>query len=191
MLLHGAGAAFAQADDDSRYWEQVWDARVVDAMYGDPALTQPFLRESLDEIPADHPDRGAVLYWFARVRLEVGDVTEAERLLREAATFPGAAREANALLARLALVANPLGPLPVTCDFARDTCGLQRAWDAVDKGLLEVRDVGDGSVLAWDTTVRGAESDSLLVSIAEVNPSTTPTRCPAWESGGPRVVWDR
>lgn len=165
MLLLAAALAHAQSTDASKYWQSVYDARLVDAL-GDPGVSSQLLVEQLDGMPADHPERGEALYWLGRVRLDEGNAEEAERLFREAAGFPLSQRDATIALARLELARAAIPRLPASCTFERDTCGFLRGWESVDKGALELRDEGDLSVLAWDTNVRGAEFDSIRVALA-------------------------
>lgn len=163
LLLLVAGSAWGA--DASGYWKQTYEARLVDAMYRSSVAGQ-LIDESLEDMGPDHPERGELLYWQARLRLEEGDTEAAVKLLRDAATFERSERQAVALLALLERQRDAIGHLPYTCTFDKQPCSVKRAWNTVDKGALETRDDGDASVLAWDTTVRGGESDRVLLTLA-------------------------
>jgi len=156
----------ARAGEGSKVWDAQFDARLVQALDGTSDVAAQLLDESLDDLGADDPQRGEILFWLGRARWESGDGDAAVSLLQESARDPATATRARTMLAQIELIRHQVTRVPLNCGFDHDTCGLQRAWEDAEKGGIERQDVGDGQALAWDTTITSAGSDHLLLAIA-------------------------
>ena len=145
-------------------WNSLNDAAMTEAVGGSPDIALRYCEAALDDVVADDPLRGDLLYCVARNQLRGGDLTGALSSLDAIPPASPAWGPARSLLDKLQLEARALPALPVKCGFERDTCGFIRTWEMRDKGVLEAREVGEDSVLAWDTTVRETEGDRISVA---------------------------
>jgi hypothetical protein len=157
-------ALAARAAEGPGAWTYLNDAGVIEAGGGTPDVAARYCEEGLGNAHADDPLRGDLLYCVARDRLQLGDVNGAMAALHEIPAVSPAWAPAHGLLDKLRLQEEAIPRLPATCTFDRDVCGFVRAWEMLDKGLLEAREVGDAAVLAWDTTVRETEDDRIAVA---------------------------
>lgn len=162
ILLGLLGEAVASPDA----WNSLNEAAMIEAAGGTAEAAARVCTAALDTAPADDPTRGELLYCIARNRLRLGDENGALGALRAIPTTSPAWATARGLVDRLQLQAGALPRLPVTCTFDGEQCGFVRAWDGVDKGVLEDRDDGDETVLAWDTVVKEGEEDRIRVAFA-------------------------
>lgn len=159
ILLAGAFAG------ETSSWDAIWESRLADALDGTPEAAASIAEEGLGNASETDPLRGELLYALGRFRADLGDARGARGALG-AAVGARAGPAARALAERLELAETAVDRVPTTCGFERDRCGFLRAWETAEKGTLEVREVGEASVLAWDTTVVENETDRLLVAFA-------------------------
>ncbi len=180
-LLVGAAAAA----DVPAAWNSLTDATMTEAVGGSPDIALRYCAAALDDVAADDAARGDLLYCVARNQLRLGDVNAAAGSLNAVPASSPAWGPARTLLDRLHLEARALPALPARCGFERDACGFVRGWEMLEKGVLEAREVGEDSVLAWDTMVRDAEGDRISVAfqagveVREIRFRVRSTRFPA------------
>lgn len=160
----------ALAAEGPAAWDSLNEARVFEAAGGTPDVAVLRCQEGLENTPADDPMRGELLYCVARNRLRLGDQNGALAALREVPSTSSAWGPAHTLIDRIQLQARAIPHVPVVCTFDADTCGFVRTWERLDKGLLERRDIGDRTTLAWDTTVKESEEDRIAVALASDAP---------------------
>lgn len=163
MILVG----FALADDGARAWEALYDARLVDAADGTPEVAAKFYAELLADLGPTDALRGPTNYWLGRALLEVGDLPGAVEALRAATVDETMVRAADTLRVQVELRERPVTALPVGWSFDEGAGGFVRGASGRGKGELSVRRVDGAVLLSWETFVRAAEDDALLVAMAE------------------------
>lgn len=161
MILLALGALAAEVP---AAWNSLNDASMTEAVGGAPDIALRYCATALDDAAAADPIRGELLYCLARNQLRLGDVNAALGSLNAIPAGSPAWSPARTLIDRLQLEARALPGVPARCTFDRDVCGFVRAWETLEKGVLEAREVGEDAVLAWDTTVRESEDDRISVA---------------------------
>lgn len=165
--------AVALADPDAppreyQAWEALYDARLAEAQGLAPAAAL----EAYRKVEGDTTDPtsllyGEVRYWVALAALETGDIASAHAALDEISRVPDGLSDRTRLLrARVQAQERGVRQLPYRQDFegAESPAPWVLSWTRSDESALSVETLPDGNqVVAWQTTVRKGEDDSLLL----------------------------
>lgn len=168
-LIGLIGRAAALPDDDVRIWEGLYDARLIEAADGTPAIAIQYYEELLQELPADAPQRPEVLYWLGRARFSLGDLDGAIAALQEAARSPDQRPMAEALLSRIELQRRGAIGLPIRWDFSQGPMSFSRSLDD-DAGRLATRLIDGNPALIWPMLVRSGGIGHISLSLAQELP---------------------
>lgn len=162
--------ALAGPQEETRIWEGLYDARLVEAADGTPQVAAQYYEELLGDLPLSSPQRPEVLYWLGRTHFVMGAYEAAIPVLQEAAQDPAHALQAEALLARIEMARHGVLALPVRWTFDDGPGALIRSSDSPSGGSLGVRSETGEAVLAWRTLARPGKIEQISAAFAQALP---------------------
>lgn len=164
-LLLSSTTALAGAE---RSWESLYDARLAQALDGDPANAAIYCKDVLDDLQPTDPLLGRAWYFLGQARAEQGDAQGAADAWEQAANAAVPSLPARALLARFDELGKPMESLPRLCTFDDSVCGLHRVWTR--QGEPQLLPTSEGSVLGWTTEVKASDAlEAVFRSAATVH----------------------
>ena len=154
----------AMAQEGPRVWEGMYDALLVEAADGTPAIARQYYQELLQDLPEQDPMRGPILYWLGRSYALQNQFELATPLLQESMNYVSSRSRAEALLAWMDARQRGAALLPIHYDFSQGVGALQRFWSK--EGSLEVSFQENNSILAWQTEVVEGHVDRLILPLS-------------------------
>jgi len=146
-------------------WSSTYDARLSQALGADPSEAIAVYEALVAQIPANHAQRGEVLYWLGRARWSAGDLSGAKRSLESARGYRATRMRARSLLGRLDLKERAVKRVPFQQDFRLSTDPWVRGWERGQDSDLSVVDGDAGRVLQWKTVVVPGTEDFLSMQL--------------------------
>ena len=154
---------------DYEAWERLYDARLDEALGGDPAAAlKTYQDKVLADVTEDNaPLSGEARYWVALAALETGDLAQAQKAIDAIADpSPGLADRVRLLRARIEVQERAVQHLPYHQDFdgATSPAPWVLSWTRGEGSALTTRTLPDGNgVVAWQTVVRKGEGEDALI----------------------------
>lgn len=153
--------------------EEVEDALLVEAAYGDWASAVRTYGRIVANRPIDDPSRARALYALGRLQSELGEPEAARTALLEGIRTGSCLDPCHELLGRIELEQESITTLPVRWTFDDSDHGFFHPWQFDDRGTIRLERRSEDTFLLWRTTV-DVRGDQLVVGFD--NPTPPPSR---------------
>lgn len=163
-----------EATDPRRSREDLEDALLTEAAYGNLRGAARDYAEIVRFRPLDDPSRAQALFALGRVHAELGDAYAAREALLEGIRTGSCLDPCQELLGRIELEQESITTLPVRWTFDDSNHGFFHPWQFDDRGTIRLERRAEDTFLVWRTTVDVHVGDQLVVGFK--NPDPPPSR---------------